>query len=86
VIGWFRLKGAGSRQPVEQQVKIHHAGVRLPAFDHPAHAGVVQWSRTLKPSGQSLLSAHVIAGKRVQASNAAQQHVLGRPPADATDL
>jgi hypothetical protein len=67
-------------------MEIHQAGVRLPPFNRSTHAGVVQRSRTPKPSSQSLLSAHIIARKHVQPSNASQQHVLGSPSADAAQF
>ena len=47
-------------------MEVHHAGVRLPAFNGPGHATVIEWHRPAKPQGQALLRADIVAGKHVQ--------------------
>ena len=47
-------------------MEVHHAGVRLPVFDSPRHATVIEWNRPAKPPGQALLRADIVAGKHVQ--------------------
>ena len=59
---------------------------RTPIPTRPAQAGVVQRPRTPKPARQPFLGAHIVTWEHVQAAEAFEQHVLGRPPADAAQF
>jgi hypothetical protein len=51
-------------------MEIQHAGVRLPAFDRPVYAVVIQVAGAAKPPGETFLRANVIAREHVQTAKA----------------
>jgi hypothetical protein len=75
---------AGFAQPVEQQVNVDWPAVISPASQVTNDTLVIQGIGQPQPADRVVASAHVVSREGVQASQAAQQDVLGRPASDTS--